>query len=69
MLFLKLCSESNAFLISFINISFRYILVVRVSDASGEAYISAFNEEAERIIGCSADELDKLRSQVFIYSN
>lgn len=23
-----------------------------------------FNEEAERIIGCSADELDKLKSQV-----
>ncbi|EXC04889.1 Replication factor A protein 1 [Morus notabilis] len=44
--------------------SLRYILVVRVSDASGEAYISAFNEEAESIIGCSADELDKLRSQL-----
>ncbi|XP_004508670.1 replication protein A 70 kDa DNA-binding subunit B [Cicer arietinum] len=41
----------------------RYIMVARVSDASGEAYISAFNEEAEKIIGCSADELDSLKSQ------
>jgi len=39
-------------------------MVARVSDASGEAYISIFNEEAEKIIGCSADELDDLRSQV-----
>ncbi|KAF3438061.1 hypothetical protein FNV43_RR20817 [Rhamnella rubrinervis] len=44
--------------------SLRYILVVRVSDASGEAYLSAFNQEAESVIGCSADELDKLKSQV-----
>lgn len=42
----------------------RYIMVVRVSDASGEAWFSTFNEEAERIIGCSADELDQLKSQV-----
>ncbi|GAV64398.1 tRNA_anti domain-containing protein/Rep-A_N domain-containing protein/Rep_fac-A_C domain-containing protein [Cephalotus follicularis] len=41
----------------------RYIMVVKVSDASGEAWLSAFNEEAEKIIGCSADELDKLKSQ------
>lgn len=44
--------------------SLRYIMVVRVSDASGEAWFSTFNEEAERIIGCSADELDQLKSQV-----
>ncbi|VVA27628.1 PREDICTED: replication [Prunus dulcis] len=43
--------------------SLRYILVARVTDASGEAYLSLFNEEAERVIGCSADELDKLKSQ------
>ncbi|KAJ0105621.1 hypothetical protein Patl1_18907 [Pistacia atlantica] len=42
----------------------RYILVARVSDESGEAWISVFNNEAESIIGCSADELDKLKSQV-----
>ncbi|CAL0307179.1 unnamed protein product [Lupinus luteus] len=41
----------------------RYILVVKVSDASGEAFISVFNEEAEKIVGCSADELDILKSQ------
>ncbi|XP_038878718.1 replication protein A 70 kDa DNA-binding subunit B-like [Benincasa hispida] len=44
--------------------SLKYIMVVRVSDASGEAWFSTFNEEAERIIGCSADELDQLKSQV-----
>ncbi|KAL5746735.1 hypothetical protein ACOSP7_023707 [Xanthoceras sorbifolium] len=43
--------------------SLRYIMVVRVCDGSGEAWISAFNEEAEKIIGCSADELDKFKSQ------
>lgn len=39
-------------------------MVVRVSDGSGEAHFSTFNEEAEKIVGCSADELDKLKSQV-----
>ncbi|KAL8130385.1 hypothetical protein V2J09_019540 [Rumex salicifolius] len=43
--------------------SLRYILVVKMSDASGEGWVSAFNEQAEIIIGCSAEELDKLRSQ------
>ncbi|CAL5444990.1 unnamed protein product [Camellia sinensis] len=43
--------------------SLRYIMVVKVSDASGEAWLSVFNEQAEKIIGCSADELDKLKSQ------
>lgn len=39
----------------------RYITVLKVSDSSGEAWVSAFNEEAEKIIGCPAEELDKLR--------
>ncbi|OMP08017.1 Nucleic acid binding, tRNA/helicase-type [Corchorus olitorius] len=42
--------------------SLRYIMVSKISDASGEAWVSAFNEEAERIVGCPADELDKLKS-------
>lgn len=42
----------------------RYIMVMKVTDASGDAWLSTFNEEAEEIIGCSADELDQLRSQV-----
>lgn len=46
---------------------FRYIMVARVCDGSGEAWISIFNEEAERIIGCSADELNELKSQVNQY--
>ncbi|CAK8563250.1 unnamed protein product [Lathyrus sativus] len=41
----------------------RYIMIARITDKSGEAYLSAFNEEAERLIGCSADELGNLRSQ------
>lgn len=43
--------------------SLRYIMVVRVSDASSEALVSLFNDDAEKIVGCSADELDKLKSQ------
>lgn len=39
-------------------------MVVKVSDASGEGWVSAFNDEAEKIICCSADELDKLKSKV-----
>lgn len=41
-------------------------MTVKVSDASGEAYFSVFNEQAEKIIGCSADELNELKSQVNI---
>ena len=39
-------------------------MVVKFSDKSGEGWVSAFNDEAERIIGLSADELDQLKSQV-----
>ncbi|MBA0825005.1 hypothetical protein Goarm_021631, partial [Gossypium armourianum] len=41
----------------------RYIMVSKISDTRGEAWVSAFNEEAEKIVGCSADELDKLKSK------
>ncbi|KAL6541214.1 Replication protein A 70 kDa DNA-binding subunit B [Orobanche hederae] len=43
--------------------SLRYIMAVKVSDASGEAYLSVFNEQAQKIIGCSADDLNELKSQ------
>uniref|UniRef100_A0A0A9DGQ9 Replication factor A C-terminal domain-containing protein n=1 Tax=Arundo donax TaxID=35708 RepID=A0A0A9DGQ9_ARUDO len=42
----------------------RYIMVVKVSDPTGEAWVSVFNEHAEKIIGCSADELDRIRKEV-----
>ena len=42
-------------------------MVAKVSDASGEAWVSTFNQQAEKIIGCSADELDKLKSQQVIH--
>ncbi|KAE8681415.1 Replication protein A 70 kDa DNA-binding subunit B [Hibiscus syriacus] len=41
----------------------RYIMVSKISDARGEAWVSAFNEVAENIIGCSAEELDELKSE------
>ncbi|RCV45907.1 hypothetical protein SETIT_9G491000v2 [Setaria italica] len=43
--------------------SLRYIMVIKVSDPTGEAWVSVFNEHAERIIGCSADELDRIRKE------
>ncbi|GAB4845379.1 Replication protein A 70 kDa DNA-binding subunit B [Ancistrocladus abbreviatus] len=43
--------------------SLRYIMVLKISDATGEAWVSVFNEQAERVVGCSADELDKFKSQ------
>ncbi|EYU45429.1 hypothetical protein ABFS82_09G050100 [Erythranthe guttata] len=43
--------------------SLRYIMAVKVSDGSGEAYLSVFNEQAEKLLGCSADELNELKSQ------
>ncbi|XP_010483760.1 PREDICTED: replication protein A 70 kDa DNA-binding subunit D-like [Camelina sativa] len=43
--------------------SLRYIMAVKVTDSSGETWISSFNDEAEKILGCSADELNKLRSE------
>ncbi|THU72612.1 hypothetical protein C4D60_Mb04t14040 [Musa balbisiana] len=43
--------------------SLRYIMVVKVSDPSGEAWLSVFNETAEKIMGCSADELDRVKTE------
>lgn len=39
-------------------------MAVKVSDSTGEAWFSTFNDEAEKIIGCTADELNILRSEV-----
>lgn len=39
-------------------------MAVKVSDSTGETWFSAFNDEAEKIIGCTADELNTLKSQV-----
>ncbi|KAJ4972807.1 hypothetical protein NE237_005981 [Protea cynaroides] len=43
--------------------SLRYIMAVKVSDPSGEAWLSVFNEHAEKILGCTADELDRMKSE------
>jgi replication factor A1 len=43
--------------------SLRYIMVIKVSDPTGEAWLSLFNDQAERIVGCSADELDRIRKE------
>jgi hypothetical protein len=39
-------------------------MVIKLSDPTGEAWVSVFNEHAEKIIGCSADELDRIRKEV-----
>ena len=39
-------------------------MVLKVSDPTSEAWVSVFNEHAEKIIGCSADELDRIREEV-----
>lgn len=39
-------------------------MAVKVSDSTGEAWFSAFNDEAEKMIGCTADELNILKSEV-----
>ncbi|AQK84362.1 Replication protein A 70 kDa DNA-binding subunit B [Zea mays] len=43
--------------------SLRYIMVIKVSDPTSEAWVSVFNEHAEKIIGCNADELDRIRKE------
>ncbi|PWA96587.1 replication factor-A protein [Artemisia annua] len=43
--------------------SLRYILSAKFSDVSGAAWFSVFSDDAEKIIGCSADDLDKMKSQ------
>ncbi|PKA59761.1 hypothetical protein AXF42_Ash011885 [Apostasia shenzhenica] len=43
--------------------SLRYIMVMKISDSTGEAWVSVFNEQAEKIIGCTADELDRIKSE------
>ncbi|KAF3326285.1 replication protein A DNA-binding subunit B-like protein [Carex littledalei] len=43
--------------------SLRYIMILKVSDPTGEAWISVFNEQAEKIIGCSADELERIKTE------
>ncbi|KAL5723252.1 hypothetical protein ACHQM5_006670 [Ranunculus cassubicifolius] len=39
----------------------RYAMSVRVMDNTGEVWITLFNEQAEKILGCSADELDIMK--------
>ncbi|KAG6545076.1 hypothetical protein Mapa_013459 [Marchantia paleacea] len=41
----------------------RYIMLAKISDHSGEAWISAFNEEAESILGYSAERLNDIKIQ------
>ncbi|PWA84623.1 Nucleic acid-binding, OB-fold [Artemisia annua] len=40
-----------------------YILSAKFSDVSGADWFSIFSDDAEKIIGCSADELEKMKSQ------
>jgi len=38
----------------------------KVLDSSGEAWVSAFNEQAESLLGVSADNLSEMRNQVCV---
>lgn len=39
----------------------RYMLLIKMADSSGEASLNLFNDEAEKLLGMSADELHELR--------
>ena len=52
--------------LSFHLIIFRYVLSAKFSDESGEAWLTVFNEEAETLLGCSADDLAKMKEQVLV---
>ncbi|KAJ9562777.1 hypothetical protein OSB04_007937, partial [Centaurea solstitialis] len=41
----------------------RYILSAKFSDATGEAWFSVFDADAETLLGCSANELSKMKSE------
>ncbi|KAI3697365.1 hypothetical protein L6452_30337 [Arctium lappa] len=41
----------------------RYVLSAKFSDATGEAWFSIFHEQAKILLGCSADELAKMKSR------
>lgn len=42
-------------------------MILKVSDPTGEAWLSVFNEQAEKIIGCSADELERIKTEVLLF--
>ncbi|EST08505.1 Replication factor A, C-terminal [Kalmanozyma brasiliensis GHG001] len=42
---------------------YRYILQTNVSDATGQIWLSGFNDDATKLIGMSAGELHKLREE------
>lgn len=43
--------------------------MVVVSDPSGEAWFLVFNDQAEQIVGCTVDELDRIKPDVIDLSN
>ncbi|PWA42454.1 Nucleic acid-binding, OB-fold [Artemisia annua] len=43
---------------------FWYILSAKFSNVSGADWFSVFSDDAEKIIGCSADELEMMKSQL-----
>ena len=53
-----LCVATQKHFSSFIR---RYIMRCRVTDASGEAWVNVFNDQAEAILGMKADEIAPLK--------
>lgn len=37
---------------------------VKISDHSGDAWVTIFNEVAEELIGCTAEELARIKARV-----
>lgn len=54
------CERCNR---SYENCDYRYILSTNVADATGQMWLSGFNEDATKLIGMTATELHRLREE------
>ncbi|CDY37325.1 BnaA01g25450D [Brassica napus] len=59
----RACKTCNKKVTETVDTGYWYIMEVKVSDSTGEAWFSAFNVEAEKMIGCTTDELNMLKSE------
>ncbi|XP_008804913.2 replication protein A 70 kDa DNA-binding subunit B-like [Phoenix dactylifera] len=52
------CEKCNAI----VQCCLRYVMEVKISDHSGDAWVTVFNEVAEELIGCTAEELARIKA-------
>ncbi|KAG1358575.1 hypothetical protein COCNU_08G000210 [Cocos nucifera] len=52
------CEKCNAI----VQCCLRYVIEVKISDFSGDAWVTVFNEVAENLIGCTAEELARIKA-------